>query len=324
MEPNNIVDAVKEGSKFGTKLSEIALKIYGPRATKRQADADAYADAKKLQTIRDNPDMDIVFIDGKINARAKTPDALAGLAERRQLQESIRQEGNIEKIFEIAAGDTSDKDHIIEDDVDEDWIIRFFDYAKNINDENMQLLWGKILSEEIKQPNSFSLRTIDVVRNISKEEAQRFQKILPLILCNGTDEFVILNELLLKKYGVSYGDILSLEDCGLMNSSVAQITLDVFGSARWVFNNTEHAVMYIENNAEDKIEKISYPVYMFTKAGRELKKALAYDSNLKYLVEAAREVRKKNRNISLSIHKTVIKPDGKLECMRESIMTVSD
>ena len=324
MEPNNIVDAVKEGSKLGTKLSEIALKIYGPRATRKQADADAYADARKLQTIRDNPDMDIVYIDGKINARSKAPDMLASIAGQRQLQESIRQERNIETIFELAAETTTDKDQIADEEVDDDWVIRFFDYAKDINDENMQLLWGKVLSEEIKRPKSFSLRTLDIVRNISKEEALLFQKILPLVLCTGRDEYILYNETLLQEYGVNFGDIISLEDCGLMNSSGAQLTINVTDTYRLVFHNMDHAVMYIEGNAEKRADKITISMYSLTTAGKQIKKALVYDNNLEYLVKAAKEVRKKNNNIVLSIHKTELNSNGDLVCREEPVMTLSD
>lgn len=58
-----------------------------------------------------------------------------------------------------------------------DWFIRYYEASGNISDKEMQILWAKILAGEIEEPSSYSLRTLDVLRNISKEEAERFIKI---------------------------------------------------------------------------------------------------------------------------------------------------
>ena len=52
-----------------------------------------------------------------------------------------------------------------------DWFIRYYEASGNISDEEMQLLWAEILAGEIEKPSSYSLRTLDVLRNMSKEEA---------------------------------------------------------------------------------------------------------------------------------------------------------
>jgi len=53
-----------------------------------------------------------------------------------------------------------------------DWFVRFFEDAGNISDEKMQEIWAKVLAGEIKQPGSFSLRTLEVLRNLSSDEAE--------------------------------------------------------------------------------------------------------------------------------------------------------
>ena len=58
-----------------------------------------------------------------------------------------------------------------------EWVSRFFDIAAGITTEQLQYLWGRILAGEIKQPGSFSLRTLDVLRNLSRKEAESFVKL---------------------------------------------------------------------------------------------------------------------------------------------------
>lgn len=55
-----------------------------------------------------------------------------------------------------------------------DWLMRFFDTVGNISNEDLQQLWGKILANEIAKPKTCALRTLDMIRNMSSEEAKVF------------------------------------------------------------------------------------------------------------------------------------------------------
>ena len=99
MDPNTAMETIGAGAKAATKLGEIVEKVFGPRWTRKQADADAYSDQRKLQTIRENPDMEIVYVNGQLNARERTPEALAYRAGQRMLSDAIREENNIENVF---------------------------------------------------------------------------------------------------------------------------------------------------------------------------------------------------------------------------------
>ena len=73
IDPNTAVSAAGEGAKAVSKLGEIVQKMFSPRWTRKQADADAYADDLKLQTIRNNPDMEVIYLNGQMSARERTP-----------------------------------------------------------------------------------------------------------------------------------------------------------------------------------------------------------------------------------------------------------
>ncbi|WP_336982449.1 MULTISPECIES: DUF2806 domain-containing protein [unclassified Cedecea] len=56
----------------------------------------------------------------------------------------------------------------------QDFINRWRNDAKLIDDETMRNVWGRILSEEINAPETVSLRSLDIIKNITKVEAQYF------------------------------------------------------------------------------------------------------------------------------------------------------
>lgn len=50
----------------------------------------------------------------------------------------------------------------------EEWLSRFFDSAKHISDEEMQIIWGRILAEETAYPNSVPKSLIHSLSIIDK------------------------------------------------------------------------------------------------------------------------------------------------------------
>jgi len=97
---------------------------------------------------------------------------------------------NIESVTAFAAEELNNEKSVTDEPLDEDWTTRFFKIAEDISNEEMQALWGRILAGEIKQPKSFSLRTLDLLRNLSKEEAEIFTKLAMLRIDAGGESFV--------------------------------------------------------------------------------------------------------------------------------------
>jgi len=79
---------------------------------------------------------------------------------------------NIENITQVAALDLINNPNVNEEKVDDDWISRFFKISEDISTSKMQFLWGKVLAGEVRNPSSFSLRTLDILKNISQSDAE--------------------------------------------------------------------------------------------------------------------------------------------------------
>lgn len=308
VDPNTAMETAKEGAVALTKFQEIVQKIFGPRWTRKQADADAYADQQKLATIRDNPDMEIMFVDGKMHARQRTPEELLQQAQYRMLEENIRQERNLENIVGIASCELlhHDSQNVSNRPVNEDWITRLFSIAKDINSEEMQYVWGKILAGEIVAPNSFSFRTLDTLRNISEDEARLFQKILPLVVKGGDDYFLTSNGDILQKYDISYSDILTLDECGLVNAIGTMVMENVVPeNAKITYRTDEHGIIIENKSAIEK--RISFGIYSLTRVGIELFQILSYTPNTNYLLDFADKIRNENENVDVIMSVNKIK-----------------
>ena len=136
--------------------------------------------------------------------------------------QEAKKQANIEEIIYITSQELKSEGSVGSEPVQEDWIDRFFKLAAEITDRDMKALWGKILAGEIKAPKSYSLRTLEILKNMSKEEAQIFLKFGNLAIETDYGTFILLfyNEKLLEdKYELEVDEKLVLDELGLLSPS---------------------------------------------------------------------------------------------------------
>ena len=75
-------------------------------------------------------------------------------------------------------------EHISSQEVDEDFFMRWREGAKLIGQKSLKRIWSTLLSEEIKNPQSISYRTLEVVKNITHKEALIFNSACKYVLNN--------------------------------------------------------------------------------------------------------------------------------------------
>ncbi len=198
------------------------------------------------------------------------------IAIRTQLRE-LKRQNNIDNIVKYAVSDIANENDVSDKPVDEDWITRFFNYAQDISNEEAQLLWGKLLSNEVKKPGSFSLRTIEILRNISPSEAQLFQSICEFVFLNIVKNvgFIYYSSNVFRNT-ITYNQLLILKESGLIDTAhVSHILNDnVFTT---IYNSK---LLYAIKN-EQKMD-VKIPVYNLTQSGMELFKINSQKTNQGY------------------------------------------
>ncbi len=205
--------------------------------------------------------------------------------EERVRHKESRRQNNLDYINYVAAEQLDQEPHVSEEQVDEDWINRFYNIAEDISNDEMKIFWGRILAGEIKQPKSFSLRTLDLLKNLSKDEAQAFSKFAQLRLVSG-DKNLIYNQdngiFLKDEFGIEFTDRLLLAELGLI---ATENNLEFSFSANETAASTfliygPKAILF---HREDNTPKQAIKVLLFTKIGAELCNLVEQVPNQNYL-----------------------------------------
>lgn len=293
------------------KLIEVVSHGIGalskPYLIKKTADAKAYEIKVIADAIKENQqDLNkIGFDDEKLSLMSldeKTLQNELTLEERTQnrieFQEQKKQK-NIENITQKAAQNLENESAVSDEPVDEDWVTRFFSYAEDISNEEMQDLWGRILAGEVKRPKSFSLRTLDILRNLSKEEAQVFMKFASLHIKSGGASFILnfMNEKLLEeKYGLNFNDRLLLEELGFITANDLQFKIAKTDQQPrqvvFIAGNT----IVIQEKEENKPEQ-HLQVMVFTKIGQQLLDLVQTTPDVDYIQLLATKLNRTNGSI---------------------------
>jgi uncharacterized repeat protein (TIGR03899 family) len=266
------------------KLIEVVSKGVGeisrPYLIKKTADAKAYEVKVISEAIKENQEglQSIGLSNDQLSLMSLDDLSLRNeqSLEERTIQrvdfKEQKRQRNIENVAQKAIEYMEVETEISGDPVDDDWTTRFFDYAEDISNEEMQDLWARILAGEVKKPKSYSLRTLDTLRNLSTEEAETFIKFASLAIRSSGATFILKSEnekLLEETYNISLGDRLLLEELGLITANDLQFQILESGDSpiKLVFLIGDTIVYQekLENKPKHQIN-----VQVFTKTGIEL------------------------------------------------------
>lgn len=209
-----------------------------------EAKAQAYLAKKKAQT---DAEVEILRLQGEEKV------AQYVLARNKQKVE------NVEEIISNAKQQFTVDEQVSEDPVEKDWMSRFLNIAEEISDKDMQDIWGRILAGEIKKPKSFSLRTLEVMRNMSKDEA--------LLLMKASTFQLALDLISTEPFALGLMEQISLEDIGVVcgEELVRTLTIPSSGTISFELNRKARVNIYAPAGV-----KIKFKGLQLTKAGQEI------------------------------------------------------
>jgi len=289
-------------------IAEGVGEVSRPYFTKKNAEATAYQTQVMSQAIAESSKLlvsaDYEYVDGKIKILAssdqasKIPELNERAAKRNEYQE-LRKQQNIESVCANAAEELAGASQVPENKPEPEWIDHFFDIAEKISTEDLQYLWGKILAGEIKKPGSFSLRTLEVLKNMSRQEAENFDKLGQYVLGNEDSTFFLdPNEYIFKKdNGLNFSEILALKESGLVNYyDVLGFHIDA--SSAGTTEKLLYGSLVLLLEREKDIPQISIAVGGLTKAGTELLKLITIQPDMDYLKFVAQKFNREGMKIA--------------------------
>ncbi len=141
--------------------------------------------------------------------------------------------------------------------------------AKDVSNEELRNIWGRLLSNEVTTPNSCSRKTLSILKDLTPIDAGRFTKFCSLAWdIKGVyffpyeKNFRVQSQL--EKYGFSYGESLHLESLGLIHCN-KDVRMDITLERQLSYFNYNHVCHVIPHNM-----MASIPCFPLTNNGVEL------------------------------------------------------
>ena len=103
-------------------------------------------------------------------------------------------------------------------DVEDDWITNFFEKSRNVSDEEMQELWAKVLAGETNASGSYSKKTVNILGDIDKGDAELFVRLCGYVWCLSWPETVvwIVTDDIYNRNGINFESLTHLLSLGLV------------------------------------------------------------------------------------------------------------
>ncbi|MEZ9705450.1 DUF2806 domain-containing protein [Vibrio breoganii] len=254
-------------------------------------------DRKLIDVVGEGENQTDDRLDGKIEPYLDL-EAITVQAQTRQEAQAIQEEINLTKTIILAQQEIETGKYDANDEpVEPDWFTRWRDNAEKVSNDYMQTLWAKVLAGEVATPGSYSLRTLELLNNLSKGEAELISQLAPYVINDNVLLCVVGKkrdavQSLLTKSGLGFNELMFLQELGILSAvdsigitvSFSTLAEDSFDRA---FTTSDLGILV---HHEDKNRKVNCEGYLITQMGRELLKFVDYQGNAEYLKTIGQQI----------------------------------
>jgi len=319
-----LVEAAKALSAPATKLIEVVSRgigrAYDPRYKRKMADAAAYEIDTIAGAIRRNGDVPTLFDREGIQLDARSTQDLIERTGMRLFSQEVRKQQNIEAIVDKAYEELKNSEVVSDEPVDDDWIVRFFNSVEDVSNEKLQEIWARILAGEIKKPNSFPMRTLDIVRNLSCEEATLFETLSFCVLRTIDSAFIFRDEGFWRKFEISNRAIFILSEAGIINLSPHNLNFNFQIEPELIFNDAILGDIR-RANSEDELS-VLLDIHSLTESGKLLLNITNKDQELSesFALLFFEKLKNTHNGIKVSAHKKISETIDDIRCEAKDLL----
>lgn len=243
-------DLTKPATVLIEKISDAIGGVFKPyqivRVAKAEAEADQIRAASQIQVT-------------DLHRRAM----------HRFLEEEAKKQLNIENITQQALPLLEQK--AAPQNVADDWITNFFDKCRIVSDTDMQLLWAKVLASEANAPGTYSKRTVNLLADLDKSDAELFTQLCSFGWAIGNVAPLIFDTQaeIYNRNGVNFNSLIQLESLGLIqfHTGLGQFTLLKLPKKITVSYFGRQVALTLPADSDNTIE---VGEVLLTRAGQEL------------------------------------------------------
>lgn len=212
---------------------------------------------------------------------------------------------NVGEILAKAEQHFSPDEEVSNEPVDKDWMNRFLDIAETISDDEMRDLWARVLAGEVKRPTTYSLRTLDVLRNITKTEAELIVK---------SSNYIVGNSICTENFALTLDEQLLLDDMGIIYGEQLYTSLiSSTGKMQFPLNRQMLLWIYAPVNLH-----MSIKCHKLTKAGRDILNLIQENDYVDFAINLAQHLKKQGAQ-GVTVNKILAIKGTEIECDSEEI-----
>lgn len=191
-------------------------------------------------------------------------------AGRRLLAEEINKQKNLEDVIQraddILQSEAYDnKQDVLQEKTDQGWVDDCLDGAGKAYDDDLKGYWAKLLAGEIINPGKYSLRAIDLMKKMSKKDAERIRKMCQYVMYSPgmNDAFILQYD----SEPYSFDDIRFLMELRLLDSQSFMVKKYAFKQESGQMSFYHGDIGFIINVKKSKYD---LSIYAFTELGIEI------------------------------------------------------
>lgn len=166
--------------------------------------------------------------------------------------------------------------------IEDDWLSTWREYVGRVSSEELQRLWASVLAGEVKAPGTFSLRTLEFLRTLSKAEAEKIARIAPFVV----DNYFVPRDLeeMLGSNGITFGVLLEMQDLGIL-TGVDALGLSVTFKSNTATNFLKPLICHdkILLVQREEHSEIRLAACTLTNLGKEIMALGSFSANIDFL-----------------------------------------
>lgn len=196
----NLGELSKPANMLIEKVSSAIGGVFEPWQIKRVAKAEAEASLIKAES------------------EIKITDLHRRAMHRFVEEEASRQE-NMEEITKKSIPHLDETSNPA--NMEDDWLTNFFDKSRIVSDEEMQTIWASVLAGEANIPGSFSRRTVNLLSDLDKRDAELFQTLCKFGWSIGNFTPLVFDSQapIYNNLGINFNTLSHLDSLGLIQFS---------------------------------------------------------------------------------------------------------
>ncbi len=173
--------------------------------------------------------------------------------------------------------------------ISHDWLTSFWNLVGTKSEDEIQEILSKILANEIVQPGSLSLHTLQTLSILDSKAGNSFAKLCNLSIDDGRTAFVIHTNVFhfqnigdIDDYGITLNDLLYLDGANLIRSAETLLVNYAQSETHEDGKFDYEIVDYASKRAKLDVSGQQLHLIIFTQAGRELRRLITMESVKSY------------------------------------------